>query len=137
MIRTKYTADFEDLWKIFIVANKKGLIGAGGKMEAFKAYKAKQCTSEDSQYLVKCLINQIGAKVRLHQSGEWVPQFKAASRWIRDERFDDIIEQPELREVVRPISRRDQAREAIAALTGEGRTDTEGFDQASKLRLIK
>ena len=137
MKRNSYPAEFEALWDIFIVASKKGLIGSGGKAEAFKAYKLKECTPEDAQYLVKCLINQIGAKVRLYQAGEFVPQFKAASRWIRDERFLDVIEQPELREAVRPVSRRDQAREAIAALTGEGQDNTGRAGEASLIRLVK
>ncbi|PHR99236.1 MAG: hypothetical protein COA78_25165 [Blastopirellula sp.] len=104
MIRNTYPEAFESLWKIFIIAAKKGLIGAGGKSKGYDAFKAKQCTSEDAEYLVKCLINQIGAKVRLKQAGEFVPPFQSPERWIRNERFEDVIEQPELGEVVRPRS---------------------------------
>ena len=91
MLRTNYSDDFEELWKVFIVANKKGLIGDGGKKAGYKAYQAKKCTPEDGQYLVKCLFNQINGKIRQQQSGEFCPKFQSPERWIRNERFEDSI----------------------------------------------
>lgn len=135
MKRNNYPKEYEDLWAVFKIAEERGLIGAGGKKKGYDAYKLKECTPEDSLYLIKCLFNQINAKVRQRKMGEFCPPLQSPERWIRNERFEDditVTQQP-----VRARSRREEAREAVNALTGEGSIDSGGVAEINQLRLVK
>ena len=133
MKRNSYPAEYEDLWAVFKIAEEKGLIGAGGKKKGYDAYKLKECTPEDSLYLIKCLFNQINAKVRQRQMGEFCPKLQSPERWIRNERFEDTITVTQ-----QPVrSRRDAAREAVNALTGEGSINSDRVAEINQLRLVK
>jgi len=137
MINKKYSEDFEKLWKAFDIVTKLGLGQKGAKTKAYEVFRAKKCDSDDVEYLIKCVYEQIRTKINMRKKGQFDPDFQHCERWLRNERYSDVIEQPELREAIRPASRRDQAREAIAALTGEGETNSDGAGETGFLRLVE
>lgn len=136
MKRNVYSDEYQKLWDYFIIAEKYGLIGSGGKAKGYEAYKIKGCTKEDTEYLIKCLVRQIEAKLILRRQGEFVPQFQSPERWIRNERFEDEISTGIIREPVTRMSKKDEARKAIADLTGESTHDTDGIGKTGKLWSI-
>lgn len=137
MKTTKYPEAFENLWKYFLIAADEGLIGSLGKKAAYQAYCTKECTPEDSEYLIKCLSNQIANKKNERRFNGFTPNFQSPSRWISKERYEDPIIEPVNGGAVRPLTRREETRAAIAKLAGQAEGDSQGTGIIDELGLIE
>lgn len=139
MIRSSYPDEFERLWTAFGAVTLQGLGEKGSKKLALAAFKAKKIEANDIDYLINRMQDQIEAKLDRRAAGLFDPDFQHLERWIRNERFDDEIcrptQQPRL--AGKAVSRRDQARAAIQALTGEGEANTDGVRETGQLWLVK
>ena len=131
MIGHKYSKDFESLWATF-----SGEFGAkGSKRVAETAYLALKCDKKDLAMIINAVIDQQFEKSTLRNMGIFSPAFQEVHRYLRNERY---LDEPDQRTAIqKPLSRRDEAREAIYRLTGEAGTDSGGVEQIAKLRIVK
>ena len=136
MIKSNYPEQFERLWKAFDVVASLGLGEKGSKKLAFAAFKAKNIEDGDVDYLINRLNLQAAIKQDKRAVGQFDPDFQHVERWIRNERFDDEISRP-INQHRKAVSRRDQARAAIKALTGESEANPERTGEACQLWVVK
>ena len=84
-----YSQDFEMFWSI---ADAK--LGAkGSKKDAYAEWLKMIESTEDADLIIRAYQSQAEAKRGLQQAGQFFAPFPHLNRYIRDERFDDEIEQ--------------------------------------------
>ena len=84
-----YSQDFEMFWSI---ADAK--LGAkGSKKDAYAEWLKMIESTEAAALIIRAYQSQAEAKRQLQQAGQFFAPFPHLNRYIRDERFDDEIEQ--------------------------------------------
>mgnify|MGYP001169085582 CR=1 FL=1 len=84
-----YSQDFEMFWSIADAA-----LGAkGSKKDAYAEWLKMIESTEDADLIIRAYQSQAEAKRQLQQAGQFFAPFPHLNRYIRDERFDDEIEQ--------------------------------------------
>ena len=108
-----YSQDFEMFWSI---ADAK--LGANGsKKDAYAEWLKMIESTEDADLIIRAYQSQAEAKRQLQQAGQFFAPFPHLNRYIRDERFDDEIEQAVSNtntSKARDVSRADEYRQYLA-----------------------
>ncbi len=84
-----YSQDFDTFWSM---ADAK--LGAkGSKKDAYAEWLKMIESTEDADLIIRAYQSQAEAKRELQRAGQFFAPFPHLNRYIRDERFDDEIEQ--------------------------------------------
>lgn len=94
MIKTNYSEDFEEFWRLFDLVVESGLGQKGNKKRAYKRYLEKQIGPEDFGLIREAIERQVRAKQFLRGTGRFDPDFMHVEGWINNERWDDEFGQP-------------------------------------------
>ncbi len=107
-----YSQDFEKFWSM---ADAK-LGGKGSKKDAYAEWLKMIESTEDADLIIRAYQSQAEAKRELQRAGQFFAPFPHLNRYIRDERFDDEIEQAVSRTTTsqtRDASRADEYRQYL------------------------
>lgn len=83
-----YSEEFEQFWSSYRAPSK------GSKKKAWSAWRALGSKRPPAFVLVAAFEAQEGAAKRKRALKQFVPEFPHAERWLRDERFDDEVDDP-------------------------------------------
>ena len=84
-----YSQDFEMFWSI-----SDAKLGAkGSKKDAYAEWLKMIESTEDADLIIRAYQSQAEAKRELSESNRFFAPFPHLNRYIRDERFDDEVEQ--------------------------------------------
>ena len=87
--KTKYTEQFEHLWKTASDLYRKAGSPIGNKFEAWESFEKIAVCDERISFWLTSLESQAAAKEKILQAGKEPTQFKHFSRWLKNECWDD------------------------------------------------
>jgi len=132
-LKQDYPPGFEKVWNAF--STQFG--SKGSKPRALIEFNKLKLTESEVIELVDIIERQKAEKLDFRMTGQFCENFQHCERYLKNRRWEDDENRPELTIPTQALSKRDQTRAAIASLTGEGSTNTDGAFQVGELRLIK
>lgn len=87
----KYTANFEAFWKTYQSCPKNLIVNSQSKPKAFAEWK-RLIADVDPNQLINAALKAVEGQVQADGADEWVPPLPDAFRWLRDGKYEVMLE---------------------------------------------